>query len=254
MHKQASARQTVRAVLLIAFFAASTSALVAQVSLPAPYVDPFAPSTASSTETGKRPSPVLTFGTEGGYVTGGEADYWNGPTGRVYIGLDYASKYFDLVADLSMYDNKKYGATPANFPGGRLGNLYFLMDNGGVRTHFGPLSFSAGRFQQYDVIDSPYSLFVNSNGNSALGMRLDYEDDFFFYETRWIELNDRSDVTSPSFLSPMISRTAGPILKSSVSSSPRGCVSASRTRRPIRGGASIPTTSSIPSPGTSSST
>jgi hypothetical protein len=199
MHKQASARQTVRAVLLIAFFAASTSALVAQVSLPAPYVDPFAPSTASSTETGKRPSPVLTFGTEGGYVTGGEADYWNGPTGRVYIGLDYASKYFDLVADLSMYDNKKYGATPANFPGGRLGNLYFLMDNGGVRTHFGPLSFSAGRFQQYDVIDSPYSLFVNSNGNSALGMRLDYEDDFFFYETRWIELNDRSDVTSPSF-------------------------------------------------------
>jgi hypothetical protein len=143
--------------------------------------------------------PTLTLGAEGGYVTGGDADYWNGPTGRGYIGFDYATKYFDLLADLSMYDNKKYGATTGNVPGGRLGDLYFLMDNGGLVTHVGPLSLSAGRFEQRDVIDSPYSLFVNSNGNSALSMKLAYEDDFFFYDTRWIELNSRSDVTSPLF-------------------------------------------------------
>ncbi|MGA2545190.1 MAG: hypothetical protein ABSF43_01475 [Rectinemataceae bacterium] len=199
MCNQSRVRQAVRASLLVAVLVASGGVLVAQVSLPAPYVDPFAVFTTPSTEGEKRPSPVLTLGTEGGYVSGGEADYWNGPTGRAYIGFDYATKYFDLLADLSVYDNTKYGATSANVSGGRLGHLYFLMDNGGARTHLGPLSFSAGRFQQYDVIDSPYSLFVNSNGNSALGMRLDYEDDFFFFETRWTELNSRSDVTTLSF-------------------------------------------------------
>lgn len=147
----------------------------------------------------KQPRPMLTFGTEGGYVTGGEADYWNGPTGRAYIGLDYATKYFDLIAALSMYDNKKYGPTVANIPGGHLGSAYFIMDEGGIGTHFGPFSISAGRFRQYDVIDSPYSLFVNANGNSALSMKLDYEDDVFFYETRWIELNSNSNVQTDSF-------------------------------------------------------
>lgn len=147
----------------------------------------------------KQPRPTLTLGAEGGYVTGGEADYWNGPTARAYIGFDYASKYFDLLSDLSMYDNKKYGPTVASIPGGHLGDTYFIMDNGGLVTHVGPVKFAAGRFRQYDVIDSPYSLFVNSNGNSALLMKFDYEDDFFFYETRWIELNSNSDASTPSF-------------------------------------------------------
>ena len=40
---------------------------------------------------------------------------------------------------------------------------------------------------------------MNSGGNSALGMKMNYEDDFLFYETRWIELNSRSGVASPEF-------------------------------------------------------
>lgn len=183
--------------------ASSTSAggaSAAASSAAAPSDTAAAPSaSASSASPAPQRRPKLTLGAEGGYVQGGEADYWNGPTGRAYINLDYEAKYFYLVAALSMYDNKKYGPTVANISGGHLGNAYFLMDEGGIGTHVGPFDFSAGRFKQYDVIASPYSLFVNSDGNSALGMKLDYEDDVFFYETRWIELNSSSAVSTPSF-------------------------------------------------------
>jgi hypothetical protein len=182
--------------------AASTAApAAAAAAAPAPAAAPVAPAAPAATAPvpAKQARPTLTLGAEGGYITGGDADYWNGPTGRAYMNLDYEAKYFYMVAALSIYDNKKYGPTVANFSSGHLGNAYFIMDEGGIGTHVGPFSFSAGRFKQYDVIKSPYSLFVNSDGNSALGMKLDYEDDVFFYETRWIELNLRSADATSSF-------------------------------------------------------
>jgi len=181
---------------LAAFLACGIAAGAQATAAASPEV-PAAPTAAAASAGPSRPT--LTAGAEAGYITGGEADYWNGPTGRTYLGLDYTTKYFDLIADLSMYDNDKYAPTTASVPGGHLGHMYFLMDNGGVVAHAGPLRFAAGRFQQYDVIKSPYSLFVNSDGNSAFSMKLDYEDDVFFYESRWIELNSRSDVSTSTY-------------------------------------------------------
>jgi hypothetical protein len=156
--------------------------LAAQVSSPADA----APAQAG----GALVSPVLTIGTEAGYYT--NDTYYDGPVVRPFISIGLDSKYVDLIGALSLYDDKKYMPFQADLPGGKIANLHFFMDEGGAKLHFGPLSLDAGRFKHYDVIDSPYSLFINSNGNSAFLMNIRYEDDFFFYESRWLELNYRS--------------------------------------------------------------
>ncbi len=53
-------------------------------------------------------------------------------------------------------------------------------------------SLSAGRRTHSDVVESPYSLFISSSPIPALVADARYEDDRFFYETRWVQLNYRS--------------------------------------------------------------
>ena len=53
----------------------------------------------------------------------------------------------------------------------------------------------AGRSTQKDVIDSPYTLFVNSEPHPATQIEAKYEGDFFFYTTRWVSLNNNSEHT-----------------------------------------------------------
>ncbi len=66
------------------------------------------------------------------------------------------------------------------------------MEEGGIFSKIGTLSLKAGRFKHYDVVDSPYSLFVNSKGISSNIMDIAWDDGFFSYESRWIELNHDS--------------------------------------------------------------
>jgi hypothetical protein len=61
------------------------------------------------------------------------------------------------------------------------------------------MAFQLGRLEHYDVIDSPYSLFISSKRNPALLANFRYENDFAFYETRWIELNNDSAASTPAF-------------------------------------------------------
>lgn len=142
-------------------------------------------------------SPVVTLGVEGGYAKSGT--YYDGPTGRMFLSVDEDAKYVRLFGELALYSDDKYAPAKANLPGGEFLGLYFMMEEGGIESDLGPFHLRAGRFRHYDVIDSPYSVFVNSNGNSALQVNLRYEDDFFFYESRWISLNDRSGQTAEEF-------------------------------------------------------
>ncbi|HOX31121.1 MAG TPA: hypothetical protein PLB91_02250 [Spirochaetales bacterium] len=132
-------------------------------------------------------SPIITIGAEAGYTKTGA--YYDGKTGRAYVAIEEAMEHLRLFGELSMYADDKYAPAKANLPGGELLGLYFIMEEGGIESSFGPVSLRAGRFKHYDVIDSPYSLFVNSRGNAALLANIRYEDDFFFYESRWLCLN-----------------------------------------------------------------
>lgn len=109
------------------------------------------------------------------------------------------SPWLDLVGSLSMNSDGEYGSDIAYFRNsGTFFNNYFLMEEGYTTVHLKPLELSLGRQKQYDTFDSPYSLFVNSKGLSAPSMVVSFDSAHFEYESRWIELNSRSNFGSPN--------------------------------------------------------
>ena len=113
------------------------------------------------------------------------------------------SEFIDAVAQMSANNDGVYGSDIANFSTTKqLFNNYFYLEQGYTQFHFNPLQFQIGRYVQKDEFDSPYSLFLNSRGLSALGMRIRYEDDFFAYESRWISLDSNSNFGSVSATPP----------------------------------------------------
>jgi hypothetical protein len=129
------------------------------------------------------------------HVFTGEPDLYD----RLHTGFRYSYDFFTLVADMSLIGDEKY--EPAErFMFGR----YFYIHNGGVILDFGPLSLKAGRFVHRDIVDTPYSLFVSSydpffdtTGLSALLADISFRGGPFTYESRWIDLNTRSDQGYP---------------------------------------------------------
>lgn len=119
------------------------------------------------------------------------------------IGVSGTTDLFEAVAQLSANSDGKYGADIANFSNSKhFFNNYFYLDQGYTLFYFNPLQFQIGRYEQKDEFVSPYSLFLNSRDLPAMGMRLRYEDDFFAYESRWIELNSRSNFGSTAATPP----------------------------------------------------
>ena len=103
------------------------------------------------------------------------------------------SSLFEAGAQLQINSDGKYGADIANFSSSKsFFNNYFYLDQGYLLFRNNPLEFQVGRYAQKDAFESPYSLFLNSANTSAMGMRFRYEDQWFAYESRWIELNNRS--------------------------------------------------------------
>ncbi len=132
------------------------------------------------------------------YASPGSALWLRKTSAQGRAALRHGSRYLDVIASVSAKTDAKYGGFVADIPGGR-SIMYFSLDEGGLGTSAGPLSFRAGRLRHYDVFDSPYSLVVNSRGIAALLANLAYDDGFFFYETRWVELNRSSVQTTPAW-------------------------------------------------------
>ena len=118
---------------------------------------------------------------------------------REFFDFSYTSEHFGFIAAASFHQNDKYMPDKSNLPDRTLLNSYFLMDQGALVLRGMDMSFELGRKDHHDVIDSPYSLFVSSKRNPALLANFRYENDFAFYETRWIELNSNSGVTTPAY-------------------------------------------------------
>ena len=113
--------------------------------------------------------------------------------------MDYTGGPFHLVADILFINDQKYAPAAVMNPSGSLGAFYFLLNEGGIKFNLGLLELWAGRFKNYDEVDSPYSLFINSNGISANTLKFRLESKYFVYQTQWIGLNWNNGVSSPAW-------------------------------------------------------
>jgi hypothetical protein len=131
-----------------------------------------------------------------GYVndaSSGRLGAWGGAYDLVAVGLSYSSDYIDFGAAFHVTNDGKY--TPTEPWMQRVGNQYFMLDNGYTRLHAAGLAFEAGYLNALSTIETPYEVFLNPAGHSALGMVISYEGRFLQYESRWIGVNVRSSNT-----------------------------------------------------------
>ena len=120
-----------------------------------------------------------------------------------WIGLgfkgDYTAGPFSFVADIHFLNDQKYAPAAALTPSGSLGAFYFMLLEGGLIFEKGPFELAAGRFRNYDEIDSPYTLYLNSKGIPANTMKFRWESNFFIYQSQWIGLNWNNSASSPAW-------------------------------------------------------
>lgn len=120
---------------------------------------------------------------------------------RLGITLAHSGYGFDFIAEMQAANDGKYPLLNEPYA-----NFYPLLIQGGLSYRNGPFSASAGRFRQKDIVDSPYSLFVSSEGLSALGAQIGYDDERFFFLTKWISLNANSSLFTMDI--PIVSGTS----------------------------------------------
>ncbi len=105
------------------------------------------------------------------------------------VAINYNTPYFDLVLDGSLIGDYKYdGGDEQEYLYGR----YFFMNAGYTDLFLGPFTVRAGRSTHRDQVQSPYSLFISSEDLPAMLVDVRYEGEMFFYETRWVSLNEDS--------------------------------------------------------------
>jgi hypothetical protein len=131
----------------------------------------------------------------GGYTMG--QYYQSAGTGNAYdlgvFSFDYTSPYVDFGAGFRVTNDGKYAATEGWMS--KIGNQYFLLDEGYTRLHFGGLSFEGGFIPARSTIDTPYEVFLNPEARATLGMAITYEDSLIQYQSRWISVNMSSSNT-----------------------------------------------------------
>ena len=106
-----------------------------------------------------------------GFDIGYEDTFWL----ALGLKMDYTAGPLKVIGDILFINDKKYAPAEVMVPAGSLGGFYFLLNEGGLSFSKNFLNFAAGRFRNYDEIDSPYTIFLNSNGISANTLKLRLE-------------------------------------------------------------------------------
>ena len=109
------------------------------------------------------------------------------------VGVSYYSPSLALLALLAVDGDGLYA------PGLNIGDNYFLLEAGGMAFTFGDFVIRGGQLPAFDVVDSPYSLFVNGSGRAATLGEIGFKRGIFSYESRWIGLNHRNKTGNPAF-------------------------------------------------------
>jgi hypothetical protein len=107
---------------------------------------------------------------------------------QVGFAAGYGRGIFGVAFDVMLINDDKYiPSEPFMF------GHYFRLNEGMISLRPEPLSFTAGRVDHSDEVLTPYSLFISSADLPAVIADLKYDDEFFFYRTRWISLNRNWD-------------------------------------------------------------
>ena len=106
------------------------------------------------------------------------------------IQLNYGA--VEGIAELSLVNDQKYTPYESYWLG-----RYWYLDNGGIGLDFGPLKLRGGRLTHRDIVDTPYSLFINSKDLPVMTADLTFEGGPFVYTSRWIRLTTRSQAGYP---------------------------------------------------------
>ena len=105
------------------------------------------------------------------------------------LGLAFTGEDLTAGFEFLLVNDKKYTPSEQHMRG-----RYFDLRDGRVAWTPGNLSLTAGRLQHRDEVESPYSVFISSAAPSTTVLDLRYDNGFFFYDTRWIELNRQSSL------------------------------------------------------------
>ena len=106
------------------------------------------------------------------------------------IRASHAVSDFSFLWDISVSTDGSYGGLFSGRLG--LGGVTLRVQEGGLAWKRDKLTIQAGKLAMHDEIDSPYSLFLSSRGNSVPGLFFSYEDEQFFFNDRWAALNYNS--------------------------------------------------------------
>ncbi|MDR2184110.1 MAG: hypothetical protein LBO80_00365 [Treponema sp.] len=113
--------------------------------------------------------------------------------------MDYNVGPFTLTAELTASNDQKYAPARVMNASGNIGGIYFMLQEGGLVYDWKWISLQAGRYRLYDIVDSPYSLYINSLGIPSNTMQVKVESPRFIYSSRWIDLNSRSAISTPAW-------------------------------------------------------
>ncbi|MBP7264770.1 MAG: hypothetical protein KBB32_11370 [Spirochaetia bacterium] len=133
---------------------------------------------------------------DAGLELGASTETPNALWGSVNGGFSLDADAFELFGEMFLDNRGLYGG----FFGGQFGygGLSFSFGEAGLRYSGGLFTLEAGRLVLKDILDSPYSLFLSSRDNVALGGALLYDDGVFAYSSRWVALNyDVRDTVNP---------------------------------------------------------
>lgn len=104
---------------------------------------------------------------------------------NLLLGFTYQDTFLTAFAEAGAIGDGLYDATADE---GYFGNHYFTFENIGMQFDLPPLTIRIGEIEQYDVVESPYSLFISSLGHTTMLAEMSYERNFLFYRSRWIGL------------------------------------------------------------------
>ena len=102
----------------------------------------------------------------------------------------FDSRYLLLSGELLANNAGEYNPTES-----WMGDYVFLLSEGKSAIRLGDHTLEGGYLKHAPFIDGGYDLFLNSRVHSSVGLAYEYDGPSFYYQTRWLQVNERSEQT-----------------------------------------------------------
>lgn len=96
--------------------------------------------------------------------------------------IKYQNDNFSFFVEMTFSNDGKFPLFYEEF----YGDYYIKFKNSGINLNLNNVKISFGNLENYDIVDSPYSLFISSLGHSKPTVSFKFEDSNFKYESRYI--------------------------------------------------------------------